>query len=545
MAQPQGEVPNDSIMASRLAFVRAIKKSPFNNPKLECDYVPAAELIGIFAAHGAVTRMLHEGRLELGPACLLNATLSLHAFNVWHCCSHEALAAHNEEHEPFQNMVTRLSGLMISFPDASVAGHKRHHRYTNTAEDPDIYMTSSLPELGKVLIESLQPQGQPELPPGFAHVDLALLNAAGASLAALHGREDTCGLGETLRAAWTCSSQVFQVILILMFGRYPHLRGNALVGKEANEIDSFYNTTWRGQGQVDLWMMGEGWHHGHHAVTDVNYTVLAKVGADVEASHPEIKAAFRGNDDLISLEEPGAGMPPRLGADTPEPCQRGWERTSAVRAAIDQLLAAEGRSGAVPDFLAALTESAIDNALHVTTTADLSLLRHLHERMGLKGQAATDPTNPLPVGRWHETVFAARTQELLQERAGAIRAEAMEVAAAAGAAFSPSASISRKEDVKEHYLEFFRALGSVLVDSGRLWVHLENLAASFPAPNGQGAGAGGGPEQLLARVRAYLESPIPKDSTTPAKLQRPQGSLEEKNQLIGNVLGLRPPASRL
>lgn len=516
-----------------------MKRSPYNNPKRECDYVPAMELVGIWAANATVCKMLTEGKLEAGQACLLNSALALHSFNVWHCCSHEALAAHNEEHEPFENMVTRLSALLVRFPDSNVAGHKRHHRYTNTPDDPDMYMQMPLEQLGEILLQSFQ---SGELTPGDggAYEDHALDMVAQMSLKILCDHEETSKLGQTLLTALNGSSKVFMVILILFFGRYPHLQGRSVTGTDSNEIDSFYNTTWRGQGQVDLWMMGEGWHHGHHAVTDVNYTVLPKVGADVEASYPHLKVAFRGNDDVLSLEQPGSGLPPNLSPDTSEPCQRGWERTKLVRAEIEKLLSAGGSPDSMQGFVSALAGSAIDNALHVVTTADCSLLRHLHDKLGFKG-AEDEPGSLLPISKWHETVFSARAQELLREQAVRIKAEVLAVGAAAGAAFAPSARISQKSDLKGCYLEFFKALGSVLVEPAKFWKHLEEVAGAFPAPQ-QG---GGGEEELLARVRRYLESPLPRNSLRPADLMRPKGSKEGADQLVATVLGLRPPASRL
>ena len=49
-------------------------------------------------------------------------------------------------------------------------------------------------------------------------------------------------------------------------------------------LRSYYDTTFRGQTEVELWMMGEGPHHMHHAKNDVSYSYLTQVRCNIQLS---------------------------------------------------------------------------------------------------------------------------------------------------------------------------------------------------------------------------------------------------------------------
>ena len=63
---------------------------------------------------------------------------------------------------------------------------------------------------------------------------------------------------DTLFCSWT---QPFSNILIVFFARYVHKSGK----NGSEQGDSYYEGTYRGEADVDLWMNGEGMHHQHHA----------------------------------------------------------------------------------------------------------------------------------------------------------------------------------------------------------------------------------------------------------------------------------------
>ena len=57
------------------------------------------------------------------------------------------------------------------------------------------------------------------------------------------------------------STNVANLLLGMFFGRYPHIHGKDGGG----ETDTLFENTYRGQGQVDLIMMGAGQHPLPHA----------------------------------------------------------------------------------------------------------------------------------------------------------------------------------------------------------------------------------------------------------------------------------------
>ena len=75
-------------------------------------------------------------------------------------------------------------------------------------------------------------------------------------------------------------------------------------------LRSFYDTTFRGDSAVEMWMMGEGAHHMHHAQSDVGYSWLTQVCREVEAARPDIRDASRFIPKDIRDIEYSTEMPP-------------------------------------------------------------------------------------------------------------------------------------------------------------------------------------------------------------------------------------------
>ena len=66
------------------------------------------------------------------------------------------------------------------------------------------------------------------------------------------------------------------IILAMFFARLTH-RNAIDPTTEAATNCSYHDTVYRGEGEIDLWMMGEGSHHLHHAKSDISYCRLAQV----------------------------------------------------------------------------------------------------------------------------------------------------------------------------------------------------------------------------------------------------------------------------
>jgi hypothetical protein len=264
----------------------------------------------------------------------------------------------------------------------------------------------------------------------------------------LKNHREYAELHQTLRATWHSSNVLTYMLLSLFFARYPHRNGVAC----ENEVDSFYDQNFRGQGQVDLWMMGEGAHHMHHAKSDVSYALLPKICADVEANHPDLKLSSRGNDDLKSLEYTHE-MPPKLVESDEQSMQFPWERTLAIRAGKDMM------SSDPASAVAKIAEAVLTSALHCCTTADRALLTKIHKDMKLPGKRQPKG-HPVPIAEWPQTVLSDRTVELLLAKSDHITAEVTTVAKNVGAKMP---KLHSDADIKGKYLEFFVALADTMV----------------------------------------------------------------------------------
>jgi len=512
-------------MQERVELMRAMKESPSALKPLECDYTPPLELIGIYITHCTISQMVARGDLDVAAGTYLNAALGCHSFCVLHHCTHESISQHNPEHEAFENMAFRLGCLLLLFDDGYKEAHRGHHARTNEADDPDLILShTSLPVLGDLLFHM---SGQADGVPTYPHLGvpigptqstilhylgltglmnktwltsrLGLINwdnvavkmAAFEALQVLKAHKDYDKLAHSLRATWHSSSTLSHILLSLFFARYPHKNGTLC----DNEVDSFYDNSFRGQGQVDLWMMGEGAHHMHHAKSDVSYALLSKVSAEVEEQYPHIKLASRGNDDLKSLEFTEA-MPPKLVESSEPSMQFPWERTKAIRESRDML------SSDPESALEKIAQTVLESALHCCTTADRALLRRIHKDMKLP-KMGQNKDHPIAIAKWNETVLSDHTSELLVANSERIKAEVSNVARMVGAKMPKLAS---GEDIKAHYFDFFVALVDTMVSTDQQQLFWKRFSKSFPT-----ACESVDRTALLSRLRCFLESPVPQD----------------------------------
>jgi hypothetical protein len=345
-------------MHERIELMKAMKGSPTHPREGECDYAPPLDLVGIYIVHTSISRMVERGDLDMAAGTYLNAALGCHAFCILHHCTHESISQSNPEHMEFENMVFRLANLLIFFDDGYKEAHREHHQRTNAPDDPDLILShSTLPQLGSLLHHMTTQKGflsigSPINPPTLNTVqflglvphltseksllvrwmnvtnwnNMTMKVSSYEALRVLEENPEFKHLSDTLRATWRTASSVSHMCLVLFFARYPHRNG---IDGPPNEVDSFYDMTYKGQGQVDLWMMGEGSHHMHHAKSNVSYSLLAKVSEEVERDHPDLKVMARQNMDLEALEY-GTDMPVVQQPDDPAANQRFWERTQKM-----------------------------------------------------------------------------------------------------------------------------------------------------------------------------------------------------------------------
>jgi len=305
-------------------------------------------------------------------------------------------------------------------------------------------------------------------------------------------------LRHTLEVTWRTSSAVGTRILAMFFARYPHRNGICL----QNEVDDFYDSTYRGQGQVDLWMMGEGPHHMHHAKGDVPYCRLSQVCEEVEAARPDIKCMSRGVVDTASLET-GNAMPERMSAETPPPIHIARRRTNCVEEGKDALLA-----GRTTEALLQISTTVLETALHIATTADRKLLSKISKDMDISTEDPDVPSfegstkHPLPQKGWADTVFSEETSEKLidaQERiASKVRSTAEKLA-------SIMPVVNDENELKQSYFDYFVALWDVMVPSEQQQEFARCGAQAFSGVKLSQR------EAVVGRIRNHLRSSVPAD----------------------------------
>jgi len=410
----------------------------------------------------------------------------------------------------------RLASFLIFFDDGYKEAHRAHHARCNEPEDPDLLMShTSLPVLGNLLSTMSQhgyylgigaPIGVRTVT-ALHHLGLTPLlrstwlqewsplinwdNVVGKMAAfkaqdVLEQHKEYADLHRTLQATWRGSTGVTYMILALFFGRYPHRNGARMV----NEVDSFYDGTYRGQGQVDLWMMGEGPHDLHHAKSDVSYSRLPAVCRELEERRPELKVVARETEDLRTLERKHQ-LPPKRTEASPASVEFPSDRTALVLES-KELLACDPQQ-AVSGF----AEAALRSALHCCCNADRDLLREIHKEMRLGQPKGND--HPLPVETWHETIFADETTAYLRVEGDRIKAEVASAARGVGARVAPMAC---DDEIKARYLDFFKALADEMVGPEQQALFLERLAATLPAPSAKTSSA-------AETLRQVLEAPVP------------------------------------
>lgn len=233
----------------------------------------------------------------------------------------------------------------------------------------------------------------------------------------------------------------------------------------------------------------------HHAKSDVSYTLLAKISADVDEKHPHLKLQCRGNGDVRSLEYTES-MPPTLTEISETSMQFPWERTLEIRRG-KEMLESDPSAG-----VAKIAETVVGNALYCCTKADRALLRELHDGMELhRMRQAAD--HPVPIAHWKSTVLSERNAEYLRVNWGRVEAEVRRVATGVGAKLP---KIKSEKELKDNYLDFFVALVDTMVTSEQQELFMQRYAKSFGID-----GKSIKRSTLLARLREYLESPVPQD----------------------------------
>eukprot|EP00750_Incisomonas_marina_P030606 INCI7626.3.p1 GENE.INCI7626.3~~INCI7626.3.p1 ORF type:complete len:468 (-),score=82.89 INCI7626.3:494-1897(-) len=278
----------------------------------------------------------------------------------------------------------------------------------------------------------------------------------------------------TLMGTWQMGANgLAVVILALMFARYPHRNAKDPTTTQPDGTEwSYYDTTFRGQTEVELWMMGEGPHHMHHAKNDVSYSYLTQVCDEVEGSRPDIVAATRTTPaDLRDLEykheipptnaEVAAGKATTEYRPDPAPSPGNEfhvKRTQQVAAAVKTKYLAGDAAAGLEDITAAIVQSASSTCYH----ADRAFLRQVLKDMM---PATADPAcNPLPSNKWCETILSDETAEELFKAKALIESEARRLArAAAEKAFKDVPQPNDAISFGETMIDVVAGLAEVLV----------------------------------------------------------------------------------
>ena len=566
-----GETPR--WLREKFELREAMRKAPSHPVEGSCDFVPPLELVGIYMVHGAVTRLAYRGEIDIGAAAYLNACLAVHAFTIVHHGTHESISQHNPAHAPFENTMYRLASALIFFDDGYREAHKEHHQKVGEVTDPDLMLAESpLPVLG-VAIHATRTQPN-YLNIGFGQKhrlervhSLGILDwMVGSWVArrfivnwhnvvlkmftfeALEAIEEVdATLSNTLKATWRgTADELATILMALFFARYPHRNGIAL----ENEKDSYYDNTFRGQSQVDLWMMGEGAHDLHHAKNDVSAAHLAKVRVEVEAASPRLKGIARGTWDVAELETTKR-LPPTSAereANAPDVAAFAIERTQRTLLAKKRLI-----EGSPVQAFGELGRLVLDNALHVCLTADREFLKFAHKKMTLDEMAERKgENNPIPVKHWPEKLFSDKVARILNDKRGALREEIQRVSREAGEKLKPG-EVNTDGKIQRHYLDMFVAIFDTLVpakgqaafyrafskrfdvpsaetqEAKQAWLGLkkrkgeagnavrkakaryQRLRQKDRAARRKGKGAAGPPDRevVIERLRAHLELPLP------------------------------------
>lgn len=531
---------NFAMIKTRLELARAMDKSPNAPERDHGDMSIAMELLGTFVCHTTISRMVLQRKLSLEAGAYLNGVISLHAFCPTHAATHEGISQHNENLKAFENSIFRLGNLLAGFTDEWKRDHHVHHAKTNTDEDPDAWAAKSpLPELGKVVgLLVNNPYIFLERQDIFPNIHASWNNWIGRIArkeVVKYMFQHHPDSAHCLQATWDTATDMAQFILILFFGRYPHRNGISM--ESANEIGNFYDTTYRGQGEVDLWMMGEGWHHGHHAKTDVPYNVLPKVGMDVEGTYPDLKRNFRTTMDIGRLEG-SQGLPPRLQDDTSGPDPQFWQRTCAVRAAVSSMFREGGSSKSVEKALTEVSDICLSTAFHVATSVDLALLRDLFHKMDLTNNEAVKES--LDFNEWPRTIFADETQQEVREKVGLIRTQLAQQTAKLAEHLQLPKNIATGSDIKDCFLPLLESVIKAAIHPTKLDDFFHGFCRFLKQDCDEITGTPLGEacsQSLMERLREHLEAPLPSFD-----VKKEFGSLQQVKCLLSKLLQPVPRA---
>jgi hypothetical protein len=259
---------------------------------------------------------------------------------------------------------------------------------------------------------------------------------------------------------------------------------------------------------------------GHHAKNDVNYTRLARVGKEVEEANPEIKAQFRGNDDIKMLEY-DFDMPDRLPADTPVPDQAPYDRTVRMREHLALVFTDPTTA------VAGMASTVIDNAIRVATTADTGLLRQLHKSMKIPqggmdigGEFVKDIfSGEIPVGHWGESIFAAETQAKLATSADLVKTRVRAMGKKVGACVAPR--IAGQSSFEHCYFDFFRSIADTFWVPAEQQQFIGAMASHFGIDTK--LHSVNSVDRMWVLLHEHLRSPIPRCVTESARIERGPG----------------------
>lgn len=198
---------------------------------------------------------------------------------------------------------------------------------------------------------------------------------------------------------------------------------------------------------------------------------------------------------------------------------------------------AEILSGDCNTGITGVAKTVIDSALHISSTADLSLLRRLHKGMGYQSQAFVDletqmlkkhSSAQIPVHTWHETVWSDANQQALRDFADLIREEVRQNAVKVAANFVAAGhKIATEEDFKVHLVDLFRAVVKAFVDDAQLAEFLVRLSTFFPKPS----------DAKELSLKAHLERPLPDTWRVPEVWGKTgHGSRRECEMRVGSLI---------
>jgi hypothetical protein len=190
----------------------------------------------------------------VGGGTFINSALSVHAYCIQHACAHGGASQGYEDYQELEATVYRLAAPLVGLDDTHQAIHKRHHAFTNSAADPDWgFISADLADLGPGTMVSHNTEfDEPGDPDGKDWLNTTGGVVKSLAIEALRRVPELEHCHDDIWCTTQVASRMCKIIMMFFFGRYPHRGG--VDGSQAT--DSFFENTYRGQGQIDLWMMG-------------------------------------------------------------------------------------------------------------------------------------------------------------------------------------------------------------------------------------------------------------------------------------------------